>query len=446
MQQTIEADIVVAGGGPAGINAALAAGRSGLKTVLIERYGFVGGMSTAALVYPWMTFHTMSGKQVIKGIAQEIVDKLVARNASPGHVRDTVGFVHTITPYHPEVYKVLVLDLFKEAGVMPLFHSFVDSVQMEGNRMTAVEVTGKSGRFRIKASQFIDTTGDADLAFLSGATCLKGRQSDGKTQPMTMKFRMRGVNLEKVKRYMLEHPDEFYEKTPFDELEQLPLTGIMGFYKHWKEAGLPINREGFLIFTGPEADEVLVNTTRVQGLDGTDVQDLTEAEYEGRKQVLMVAEYMRNLPGFEHASLSQVGAQIGIRETRRIKGQYVLQMEDVVSGRRFDDVIARSGYPIDIHDPSGKGVTAAWIDGDGAYDIPFRSLLPDKVENLIVGGRCISTSHEALATTRLSPSCMATGQAAGVAAAIACRKKAAIPDIDVRELQAKLIEQGAVLD
>ena len=446
MQQTIEADIVVAGGGPAGINAALAAGRSGLKTVLIERYGFVGGMSTAALVYPWMTFHTMSGKQVIKGIAQEIVDKLIARNASPGHVRDTVGFVHTITPYHPEVYKVLVLDLFKEAGVMPLFHSFVDSVQMEGNRMTAVEVTGKSGRFRIKASQFIDTTGDADLAFLAGATCLKGRQSDGKTQPMTMKFRMRGVNLEKVKRYMLEHPDEFYEKTPFDELEQLPLTGIMGFYKHWKEAGLPINREGFLIFTGPEADEVLVNTTRVQGLDGTDVQDLTEAEYEGRKQVLMVAEYMRNLPGFEHASLSQVGAQIGIRETRRIKGQYVLQMEDVVSGRRFDDVIARSGYPIDIHDPSGKGVTAAWIDGDGAYDIPFRSLLPDKVENLIVGGRCISTSHEALATTRLSPSCMATGQAAGVAAAIACRKKAAIPDIDVRELQAKLIEQGAVLD
>jgi hypothetical protein len=155
---------------------------------------------------------------------------------------------------------------------------------------------------------------------------------------------------------------------------------------------------------------------------------------------------MRNLPGFEHASLSQVGAQIGIRETRRIKGQYVLQMEDVVSGRRFDDVIARSGYPIDIHDPSGKGVTAAWIDGDGAYDIPFRSLLPDKVENLIVGGRCISTSHEALATTRLSPSCMATGQAAGTAAAIACRKKAAIPDIDVRELQAKLIEQGAVLD
>jgi hypothetical protein len=446
MQQTIEADIVVAGGGPAGINAALAAGRSGLKTVLIERYGFVGGMSTAALVYPWMTFHTMSGKQVIKGIAQEIVDKLVARNASPGHVRDTVGFVHTITPYHPEVFKVLVLDLFKEAGVKTLFHSFVDSVQMEGNRITAVEVTGKSGRFRIKASQFIDTTGDADLAFLAGATCLKGRQSDGKTQPMTMKFRMRGVNLEKVKRYMIEHPDEFYEKTPFDELEQLPLTGIMGFYKHWKEAGLPINREGFLIFTGPEADEVLVNTTRVQGLDGTDVQDLTEAEYEGRKQVLMVAEYMRNLPGFEHASLSQVGAQIGIRETRRIKGQYVLQMEDVVSGRRFDDVIARSGYPIDIHDPSGKGVTAAWIDGDGAYDIPFRSLLPDKVENLIVGGRCISTSHEALATTRLSPSCMATGQAAGVAAAIACRKKAAIPDIDVRELQAKLIEQGAVLD
>lgn len=161
-------------------------------------------------------------------------------------------------------------------------------------------------------------------------------------------------------------PDEFYKKTMIAELADFPLSGVLGSYKHWKEANLPINRDQVLFFTGPEDDEVLVNTTRVQGLDGTNVEDLTEAEELGRKQVLMLAEFMKNnLPGFEKASISSVGAQIGIRETRRINGQYALQVAGVVQGRHFEDVIARSGYPIDIHDPSGRGVTAAWVEGEG---------------------------------------------------------------------------------
>lgn len=245
----------------------------------------------------------------------------------------------------------------------------------------------------------------------------------------------------------MEHPDEFYKKTPFEELPQLHLSGVLGYYKHWKAANLPINRDQVLFFTGPADDEVLVNTTRVQGLDGTNVEDLTEAEELGRKQVLAVADFMRSsLPGFEKASISSVGTQIGIRETRRIDGLYALQVDDVVQGRRFDDVIARSGYPIDIHDPSGKGVTAAWVQGDGAYDIPYRCLLPKRVRNLLTGGRCISTTHEALATTRLTPSCMATGQAAGSAAGLAVKHNAAPADIDVAELQRMLEEDGALLD
>ncbi len=447
MDKTIEADIVVVGGGPAGVNAAIAAGRSGAKTVLIEKYGFIGGMSTAALVYPWMTFHTTGGKQVIAGIAQEIIDRLMQQGASPGHVRDTVGFVHTITPYHPEVYKVLALDMLKEAGVKLILHSFVDRVHTAQGLIESVQLTSKSGRIDVRGQVFIDTTGDADVAYLAGAPCLKGRDGDKLTQPMTMKFRMRGVDLQRVKEYMLEHPDEFYKKTPFAELSHLPLSGVLGFYKHWKAANLPINRDQVLFFTGPAEDEVLVNTTRVQGLDGTDVEDLTEAEELGRKQVLMVAAFMRdNLPGFEKASISSVGAQIGIRETRRIDGQYPLQVDDVVQGRRFADVIARSGYPIDIHDPSGKGVTAAWVQGDGAYDIPYRCLLPKQVGNLLTGGRCISTSHEALATTRLTPSCMATGQAAGSAAGIAVKRGVAPADIDVAELQQVLKAAGALIE
>lgn len=202
-----------------------------------------------------------------------------------------------------------------------------------------------------------------------------------------------------------------------------------------------------LFFAGPDEDEVVVNMVRVQGLDGTDVEQLTEAEELGRKQVFIIADFMKSsLPGFERASVTQVGTQIGVRETRRIDGQYALSMDDVVHGRRFEDVIARSGYPIDIHDPSGKNVTAAWIDGDGAYDIPYRCLLPKQIDNLLAGGRCISTTHEALATTRLTPSCMATGQAAGTAAAMAAAEGISPLALDTKRLQDVLKRNGAILD
>lgn len=446
MDRVLEADVVVVGGGPAGINAALASGRMGVKTILIERYGFLGGMSTAALVYPWMTFHTEKGEQVIKGIAQEIVERLQERGGSPGHLRDTVGFVHTVKPYHPEIYKLLAVEMLKEAGVKLLVHSFVDHVAVEGGRITGIQITTKSGKYEIRGNVFVDASGDADVAFLSGAPTSQGRESDGRTQPMTMKFRMRGVDLEQVKQYMLEHPEDFYHKTPFDQLHELPLTGVQGFYSQWKASGVPINRDQVLFFSGPEKDEVLINCTRVQGLDGTDVEDLTEAEEVGRRQVLMMSEFLKKMvPGFSQASISAVGTQIGIRETRRIAGEYSLTIDDVVQGRKFADVIARSGYPVDIHDPSGKGVIAADIEGDGAYDIPYRCLLPQTVDNLLAAGRCISTTHEALATTRLTPSCMATGQTAGTAAAIAHLDGSIPRKINVSKLQEALRLAHAVL-
>ncbi|MEH7224656.1 FAD-dependent oxidoreductase [Bacillus sp. JJ1566] len=446
MKRELEFDVVVAGGGPAGINAAIASGRAGAKTLLIERYGFLGGMSTVALVYPWMTFHTSSGKQVIRGIAQEIVDRLMEQGGSPGHLRDTVGFTNTLTPYHPEKYKLLALEMLEEAGVEVLVHSFVDKVEVQENTISSINLTTKSGPITVSAKRFVDTTGDADIAYLSGAPCLKGRDSDHKTQPMTMKFRMRGVDLSKVKEEMKANPSNFYKKTPIGELDELPLTGVQGFYKEWNESGVPINRDQVLFFAGPEEDEVLVNCTRVQGLDGTDVFDLSEGEKEGRKQVLMMAEFLqKKIPGFEKASISAVGTQIGIRETRRIDGQYALTIEDVVAGKKFDDTIALSGYPIDIHDPTGKGVQANDIEGDGSYGIPYRSLIPKKIENLLVAGRCISTTHEALATTRLTPSAMATGQAAGTAAALSITENVAPKDIDINKLKAILVENGVVL-
>jgi len=442
----VEADVIVVGGGPAGIVAAIAAGRQGVKTVLAERYGFVGGMSTAAMVYPWMTFHADSGEQVIQGIAQEIVDRLIERGGSPGHLRDTVGFVRTLTPYHPEIYQVVALEMLREAGVQLFLHSFVDEVDAVDGTIRAVRITTKSGKIELTGRVFVDASGDADVAYLSGTETLKGRDGDLQAQPMTMKFRMRGVDLEEIKAYMIANPDNFYKKTPIAELPNLPLTGVSGFYSQWKSSGVPINRDQVLFFTGPADDEVLINCTRVQGLDGTNVEDLTRAEEEGRKQVLMMAEFLkRDVPGFSRASVSSVGTQIGIRETRRIVGRYSLTKEDVIEGRKFEDAIARSGYPIDIHDPSGKGVTASWIAGDGTYDIPYRCLVPKTTRNLLAAGRCISTTHEALATTRLTPSCMATGQAAGTAAALAVLANVPPGDVDIPQLRDALRQGKACL-
>lgn len=444
-EKQLQYDTAILGGGPAGVAAAISAARNGAKTILIERYGFLGGMSTIALVYPWMTFHSAAGEQVIRGIAQEIVDRLMAVGASPGHLRDTIGFVHTLTPYHPEMYKVVVQEMLQEAGSDVLLHSSVTGVKTEESRISSVMLQHKSGITELKAKVFVDATGDGDVAYMAGAPWEQGN-ADNKVQPMTMKFRMRGVELDKVKRYMQQNPQQFYKKSMIAELDELPLTGVMGFYSKWQEADLPIEREGVLFFTGPNEDEVLINVSRVSGLDPTKIEDLTKAEIEGRRQVLLLERFFQErIPGFEQAKVSAVGTQIGIRETRRIIGNYVLSGEDVLDGRRFDDVIARSGYPIDIHNPEGKGVTANFIREGGAYDIPYRSIVPLQISNLLLAGRCISTTHEAQATTRLTPSCMAIGQAAGAAAALAARYGCAAIDVPIRELQERLLKAGAEL-
>lgn len=445
MKQQKHYDVVVLGGGPAGITAAISAARNGASTLLVERYGFLGGMSTAALVYPWMTFHSATGDQVIQGLAQEIVDRLQQRGASPGHLRDTIGFTHTLTPYHPEIYKVVAHEMLEESGAEVLLHTSAINVACEDGQIQAVTLYNKSGIVHVHGKCFVDATGDGDIAYMAGAPWEQGNETQ-KVQPMTMKFRMKGVRLDEVKRYMQQHRDQFYEKSLIDELEYLPLTAVSGFFKLWNEANLSIPREGVLFFAGPQQDEVLINVSRVSGLDPTNAADLTKAELEGRKQVLELERFfVEHIPGFQDASISEVGAQIGVRETRRIIGHYVLNGVDVLDARRFPDVIARSGYPIDIHNPEGKGITANFIREGGAYDIPYRCIVPQKLNNLLLAGRCISTTHEAQATTRLTPSCMALGQAAGTAAALAARLAVPAIEVPIELLQQALISQHAEL-
>jgi hypothetical protein len=373
------------------------------------------------------------------------VERLQALDASPGHVLDTIGYVSKFTPFDAEVYKYVAQEMVLEAGADLLFHTWIVGAPAINGHITGLEAVNKSGQQVISGDVYVDATGDADVAFFSGAQIAQGRDADGATQPMTMNFRLGGVDLDAVKAYMKAHPEEFYHTTTFDRLDSIPyVTGVSGFSGLWQKAKLPIPRQGVLFFTGVRPGEVGVNTTRIIGLDATKAEDLTKAEIEGRRQVMMLIDFFRRwIPGFENCYLISLPPQVGIRETRRIVGEYVLTGDDVAHARRFPDVAARSAYPIDIHSPVDGGNET--VDVRQAHDIPYRCLLPKGVDNLLAAGRIISVTHEAFAAIRVTPPVFAIGQAAGTAAALAVRSGLAPRNVSVRTLQELLVAQGASL-
>ncbi len=429
---------------------------------------------------------------MLAGLGQELVDRLIAMGGSPGHLPDSIGFVHSVTPFDPDLCKQAMLQMLSESGATVLLHAFVTDVERENERVQSVRFVNKSGAFSVPARVFIDTTGDADVAFLAGAkmqnrTCdnrvldspnetpqdetaqNKNAQSEAlqdatsqtsqaqtsqhqtsqtfQSQPMTMYFRMSGVDWNPIRRYILDNPHEFHDETRFDDLRNgAPLTGVSGYFSKWRrDAGkLGIPRDRLLFFAGVRPDECYINTSRVTQLDGADGFDLSQAEIEGRRQVGVLASWFRaHIDGFQKAYISTIPAQIGVRESRRILGEYLLTQNDVVSGAKFPDCIARSAYPVDIHAPTGDGLVTSQPPPDW-YEIPFRALLPLGLQNLIVAGRCISATHEGHASTRLTPTCFAMGQAAGTAAAL-CVQNETLPREIGRELQQALCAQGALV-
>lgn len=439
-------DVIVVGGGPGGLNAAIAAGRLGARTLLMERYGFLGGMSTIALVYPWMTFHDQVGNQVIRGIPQEIVDRLKDAGGSPGHLRDTIGVTYTVTPYDKEIYKNVAVEMATEAGVDLLFHSLAVEAAVEGPAISTVRTVGPYGSRELRGKTFVDGTGDCSLVAVAGGKTVKGRPQDSGVQPMTMVLRLGQVDLEAVKAYMVSHPEEFYHGSHIDKLDEWPLTGVSGFFSLWEEHGPSyIPRDLVLFFAGVRPDDVFVNTTRITEKNPDDVESVTEAEIEARRQTAdMVRFFQGHVPGFADSYLLETGPQVGLREGRRLGGKYTLRTEDITKAAHFDDVIARNGYQIDIHDPSGDGIINLALEG-GAYDIPYRSLVPQTLENVVVAGRAIDCSVEAFASLRTTPSSMAIGHAAGVAAALAAQNDCALAALDVDQIQSRLLKQGADL-
>jgi len=441
-------DVVVVGGGNAGCAAALAAARNGARALLIERYGFLGGTATASLVGPWMTFQS-GNERIVGGIAQEIVERLVAKGASPGHIHDASDYVPTITPFDPEAHKALLFEMMEEAGVSLLLHAyFLESLCDANGVVIGVRVATVAGPRDYFGKVVVDASADAHVAASAGVEVQKGDER-GRVQPATLMFRLSHVDLEQTATYVRENPQEMRTSLPPEQRDAKSLTALAGLYTLWAHAqesgSVHIPRESASFFISPYSDEVMVNMTRVINVDPLDPDDLTRAEIEARKQAMeLLAFFRKDVPGFADARIT-TATQIGIRESRRIVGVYTLTSEDVLQARAFDDAIARTAYPIDIHNPSGSGTTTHRLAPGASYEIPYRCLVPRKVDGLLVAGRCISTTHEALASTRLTPTVMTCGQAAGTAAAIAVATGVQPRAVDARKLRARLVRVGVDL-
>ncbi len=438
-----KSDVLVIGGGPSGIMAALAAAEDGLSVTLVESRSFVGGNMTIGL--PILGFLGQKGNQIIKGLPQKLIDRLKAVDASSEHRPCPLHM--SLTLVEPEAVKTVALQMLVDAGVDVLFYAFCASVVKEGDELKGVIIESKAGREALLAKVVIDCSGDADVAYRAGVPCEYGNDQGG-VQPPTLMFCLGGVDTEKLRTSVAEEPrtylTDFIPAEYFGQNNQFVLVGMRNLVKKAQEAGLTLTTERTILITGLRKGEVWVNMTRVNGVNGTDPGSLTYGEIEGRKQIHDIQKYLIDyVPGFENAYFLKTAPFLGIRETRRINGLYTMTRDDIMSCRHFDDAIAVASYPLDIHHPQGGGCTLEWC-GD-CYDIPYRSLIPQQVKNLIVAGRCISTTHEAMSAIRVMAPCMAMGEAAGRAAKMAVRNGIQPRDVDVKKLQQELLDKGAYL-
>ena len=426
-------DVVILGGGPAGIASAIAAGRTGRSTILIERYGFMGGAGTAAGLSTFCGLHAVvhgEHEQVVHGVADDILGRLDAMeglNAPHLTVRDQI----TAQAYDISAFKIAADELLAEAAVEVVYHAFgVGAVMRSSNEIDAVVIETKSGRFAVRGRMFIDATGDGDLAAWTGVPYEIGDGQGNMLYPSTM-FRINGVNPEKAGRAW----DRIVEL-----MEQAEAEGRRKFPRK-----KPIVR--------PQRNPIewRANLTQIKNPDGTavsgiDVRQLSYGEVEGRRQCWDVFQFIREVtPGFEDAYIVEIAPQIGIRETRRIVGEYMLTEADILGCADFDDVIGVNGWPVEAHIKGDVKFVFTEPGSRGYNHIPYRIIVPRNIDNLFVPGRCASMSHEGQSSARVSGSCFIMGQAAGTAADLALADNVAPRALDVAKLQGRLADAGSYL-
>ncbi len=406
----ISTDVLVCGGGPSGMAAAVMAARQGVKTLLLERYGRLGGMAVHARVGPLMG---SSDSPFVREVLKRI-----------GGPR-----------CNPELLDLQYASLVEEAGGEILLHSWVFDVVKEGNSVHGVRFLSKEGIFTVEAKVVIDGTGDGDVACAAGAQFEKGRASDGLLQPMSIMFTVAGVDWDNA---LFCGSEE--EAT---QIKIGDLTWEQVVHNAQKAGMLPANVGVIRTYRGHRPGCVIVNATQVNQVDGTKVADLTKAELEGRRQALQVLEVLRQFaPGYKDAYIAAMPAVIGVRETRRFLGEYYLTRDDLLAGRKHPDAVVKSAnFVIDIHNPAGPGQAEGFAQRVKPYDIPYRCLVPKTIDNLLLAGRCISGSHDAHASYRVQQIAMAIGAAAGTAAAVAVQCGSTPRQVDVRKVQSILWPQ-----
>ena len=423
IQETLETpvideyDVIVVGGGPAGVGAALGAARQGAKTLLIEQYAFLGGMWTAGMVIPIWDWENKGG------IMQEIVDGLMEEKHT--------AYSGPLLGFDIEAMKLLLDQMMLNSNVALLFHTWFSAPIMQNNTICGVIVENKSGRQAYGAKCVIDCTGDGDVAARAGAPFKVGREKDGATQPMSLMFKMGEMDYVQAMDY---------------SAGPLKTTDLFFHMEHAAQAA-GLNNYAFnfdrpYILSLPTPHQGIAEMTHVRNKSGINAQELSEAEVEGRALVHEAMDYFtKYMPQFRHAILEQTAPCIGVRETRRIMGEYELTLDDILEGRMHEDGICTCAFSIDIHQPDGLS-QEGYEYHTKPYHIPYRSLVPLKVENLLVAGRCISGSYEAHASYRVTGDCVAMGQAAGIAAAIAVKNTIPPRNIDPRDLIQLLRNQG----
>lgn len=443
-------DVVVIGGGISGCMAAIAAARAGVSVILIEKYGFLGGTLTACGTGPMMTFHA-GDKQVVRGICDELIERLKAKGLSIGHILDTTNYTYTVTPFDAEGMKRELEDMCIEAGVSLLYHCYVADAKLEDNKLTSIEIAHKNGKENIEGSFYIDASGDGDITYLIGGKYVKGREKDGKTQPLTMNLKICNANVEKIKEHIKANSTQFPclagNVDVIDHVERLSMGGYVDLFKKAiEEKKVSFLREDILFFETNTKGEIIVNTSRVLDIDPTDPADLTKAEIIGRKQAFEVFNLLKNEAcGFEDATMEYTGPFIGVRSSRQIVGKHVLTARDLLDCVKFPDTVAHGGYPIDIHSPDGldeKNSKNDKFKKGQIYNIPL-SCMYGEVKNLITVGRCISATFEAQAAIRVSPIAGAIGQAGGVAAAVCVLNEVDIQDVNIDAVKTILRAQNA---
>jgi len=425
-------DVIVAGAGIAGISAAVKAAREGVSVLLIEHYGFVGGMSTAGMVSPFMK-HSVNGETLVRGVFEDIEMEMRNRN----------GMIDN--GFYASSFRAAAFNLLNNSNCNVLLHSEILQVNMIGNKIDSLTVLINGVEYVIRASVFIDTTGDAQLLYLGNFPYVKGDEKTGKLQALTLFFRMINIDIKTVTEYAKANKDNFFDWMEYD-FDFKKILSIAGYFKQVKKAiteGRLQEDVQYIFFTTlPESGEGSFNTSNILGVDASTSFNLTQAELIGRKQVAQVVKLLQaEIPGFENSILLETAVQVGVRETRRAIGDYAVTGDDIKFGHKFDDAIARAVYGIDIHGQKDEESRMEHLPEGQYYEIPLRALIVKGAENLLVAGRCISSTREGHSALRIQPTSSATGEACGALAALSVKQNKLLRSVKYSDLQ-RLIQHN----